>query len=97
MFSECSSIQDKINLVYQAIHSNDQFKNVKNTFPSAEDGIDEVISNAQKSKMLRDQGNKLYSSKNFVEAIKMYTESAISASINEGGESRELALALGNR
>ena len=93
MFAQCSSLEDRVHLVYQAILSHPEYKDVRNMFPEQRYKTADV----EKSKQCRDKGNKLYQAKQFREAIKTYTESCVNTVIDENGKSRELSLALGNR
>eukprot|EP00090_Calanus_glacialis_P007248 TRINITY_DN15692_c0_g1_i1.p1 TRINITY_DN15692_c0_g1~~TRINITY_DN15692_c0_g1_i1.p1 ORF type:complete len:671 (-),score=156.98 TRINITY_DN15692_c0_g1_i1:49-2061(-) len=93
MFAECSTLEERINMVYQAIQSHPEYKEVRNMFPEQRYKVADI----DKSKQFRDKGNKLYQAKQFKEAIKTYTESAVHTVIDENGKSKELALALGNR
>merc|ERR1711936_139209 len=92
-FAECSSVKERISMVYQAINSHPEFKDVSNLFTKQRN----IVKDVDKSKQLRDKGNKLYQTKKFQDAIKTYTESAVATVIDENGKSKELALALGNR
>ena len=92
-FAECSSVEERITMVYQAINSHPEFQDVKNVFPRERYKSEDK----EKSKQFRDKGNKFYQAKKFQDAIQMYTDSAVATVIDEKGKSKELALALGNR
>jgi len=92
-FSSCESVGDRIKLVHQALASKEEFRNVTGLFINKGPKPD----NKDRSKKLRDIGNKLYQTKKFKEAIKSYTESMYEVTIDAEGKSKEIALALGNR
>ena len=92
-FSSCESVVDRIKLVHQALASKEEFRNVTGLFINKGPKPD----NKDRSKKLRDIGNKLYQTKKFKEAIKSYTESMYEVTIDAEGKSKEIALALGNR
>ena len=52
---------------------------------------------AEKSRLIRDKGNKAYSHKEFEVALGHFGESALVGPINEAGRGREVAVALANR
>ena len=52
---------------------------------------------AEKSRLIRDKGNKAYSHKEFEVALGHFGESALVGPIDEAGRGREVAVALANR
>ena len=92
-FSSLSNISDKLQLVNEALSSNHEFRDVENMFR----GVMRKPHNPEKSKKLRDVGNKLYQHKKFTEAIKAYTDAMLEVTIDETGKCKEIGLALGNR
>ena len=91
-FSASATTAERLQLVHQAL-AGSEFETVKTLFADRKLKRD----NRERSKQLRDSGNKLYQQKKFTEALKAYTDSALEVTIDENGKSKEIALALGNR
>ena len=92
-FSNTKSVDERLRLVYQALSNSKDFSEVKELFRN------KVPRNnsTDQSKQKRDIGNKFYQKKQFKEAVKAYTDSALAVTIDVNGKSREISLALGNR
>ena len=92
-FSNTKSVDERLRLVYQALSNSKDFSEVKELFKN------KVPRNnsTDQSKQKRDIGNKFYQKKQFKEAVKAYTDSALAVTIDVNGKSREISLALGNR
>ena len=91
-FSASATTAERLQLVHQAL-TGSEFETVQTLFADRKLKRD----NRERSKQLRDSGNKLYQQKKFTEALKAYTDSALEVTIDENGKSKEIALALGNR
>ena len=92
-FSACQSIAERIELVHRAISSKDRFRTVDSLFQD----VKIKQNDPERSKKLRDSGNKSYQRKDFKEALRNYTAAARAANIDSEGKSKEVALALANR
>ena len=93
-FHKLSSPGEKVEMVLQALRAHPTYMKASNCLPR---GSLTLREGGERSKQLREQGNKLYQSKRFSEAIKMYTEAAILAGFDSDAKSLEAALAIGNR
>ena len=90
-YEALATLEDKIKFVYETLIKDDEFKNVLKLPLKPKSKKD-----AEKSKKLRDLGNKNFQSKVNEEAIRYYNESIMAAPFTEG-QSREAALGLANR
>ena len=93
-FHKLTSPGEKVEMVLQALRAHPTYMKASNCLPR---GSLQPREGADRSKHLRDQGNKLYQSKKFPEAIRMYTEAALVAGFDSDAKSVEAALAIGNR
>ena len=93
-FHKLTSPGEKVEMVLQALRAHPTYMKASNCLPR---GSLQPREGADRSKHLRDQGNKLYQSKKFPEAIRMYTEAALVAGFDSDAKSVEAALAVGNR
>ena len=89
-FEALDSLEDKVNFIYEALMLDSDFKNIQNVFFKVKSKKD-----AEKSKKLRDLGNKNFQNRINYEAIRYYNESIMAAPITEG-RSQEVALGIGN-
>ena len=88
--SSLKNIQDKVKYTYDTLMKDSEFKNIDNVYLSVKSN-----KNVEKSKKLRDLGNKNFQSKVHEEAIRYYNESVLAAPIIDG-ISNEASLSLGN-
>ena len=86
-----TSIEEKMKYVYETLIQDADFQQVENLCLKIKSKKD-----IEKSKKLRDLGNKNFQSKVNEEAIRYYNESVLAAPIKDG-VSQEAALGLGNR
>ena len=93
-FHKLASPGEKVEMVLQALRAHPTYVKASNCLPK---GSFELREGGERSKQLRDQGNKLYQAKKFTEAIRMYTEAALIAGFDSEAKSTEAALAIGNR
>ena len=93
-FHKLASPGEKVEMVLQALRAHSTYVKASNCLPK---GSFELREGGERSKHLRDQGNKLYQAKKFPEAIRMYTEAALIAGFDSEAKSTEAALAIGNR
>ena len=104
-FDELSNdLQKQIQYVYNLIHEESEYKSIKaflkkatTTTLEAEKNIETPKAKAEKSRLIRDKGNKAYSHKEFEVALRHFGESALVGPIDEAGRGREVAVALANR
>ena len=85
------TLEEKVKFVYDTLIQDQDFKNVETMFLKKKN-----IKDSEKSKKLRDLGNKNFQNKVNEEAIRYYNESVMAAPIVDGC-SKEAALGLGNR
>lgn len=90
-YQSLKSIEEKVKYIYDTLMKDSEFKNIDNVYLSVKSN-----KNAEKSKKLRDLGNKNFQSKVHEEAIRYYNESVMAAPITDG-VSNEASLSLGNR
>ena len=88
-YESLTTIEDKIRYVYETLIYDSEFRDVNNVCLKVKSKKD-----VEKSKKLRDLGNKNFQSKVNEEAIRYYNESVLAAPI-EDGVSKEVALGLG--
>ena len=93
-FHKLNSPGEKVEMVLQALRAHPTYMKASSCLPR---GSLQLREGGERSKQLREQGNKLYQSKRFPEAIRMYTEAALLAGFDSDGKSLEAALAIGNR
>ena len=93
-FHKLGSPGEKVEMVLQALRAHPTYSKASSCLPR---GSLQLREGGERSKELREQGNKLYQSKKFPEAIRMYTEAALLAGFDSDGKSMEVALAIGNR
>ena len=104
-FDELSNdLQKQIQYVYNLIHEESEYKSIRaflkkatTTTLEAEKNIETPKAKAEKSRLIRDKGNKAYSHKEFQDALRHFGESALVGPIDEAGRGREVAVALANR
>ena len=92
-FSKCQTNAERINLVFKAISSKEKFRKVDSLFQD----VKAKENNPERSKKLREAGNKFYSRRDYQEALKTYTAAALAVSVDKEGKCKEIALALANR
>ena len=88
-YQSLKSIEEKVKYIYDTLMKDSEFKNIDNVYLSVKSN-----KNAEKSKKLRDLGNKNFQSKVHEEAIRYYNESVMAAPITDG-VSNEASLSLG--
>merc|ERR1712223_1332358 len=90
-FSKLSSHQEKIKYVYETLIHDQDFKDINKVCLRVKSKKD-----SEKSKKLRELGNKNFQKKVNEEAIRYYNESILAGPIVDG-VGQEVALGLGNR
>ena len=89
--SQLSSDEEKIKYVYEVLMQDQDFRNINNVCLKVKSKKD-----SEKSKKLRDLGNKNFQKKVNEEAIRYYNESILAGPIIDG-VGQEVSLGLGNR
>ena len=89
-YEKLTTLEDKVNFIYEALMGDSDFKNIQNVCLKVKSK-----KSAEKSKKLRDLGNKNFQNKINYEAIRYYNESIMAAPITEG-KGQDLALGIGN-
>ena len=88
-YEKLSSLEDKVTFIYETLMADSDFKNIQNVCLKVKSKKD-----AEKSKKLRDLGNKNFQNRINYEAIRYYNESIMAAPVTDG-KGQDLALGIG--